>query len=265
MKVIGIICFISTLIVFNSCKERETASEILQKAINTIDTIETIYYKQNVTRANSRNLNDTINTYREMYFKRLISDSIVGVKGHWYFYNNNKDRINFEDIYDGNKLLRKNNRDSTVIKYDLLKNPEFKEKHFWGHNTPYAMQFIYNQILQDIDIHDIVKLNDTIVNDTECYQIRIRTENKGSLLPGFKSKLIDMDGNISITLLNIDKSNYYPIRVRMENYQINNPEAIFYIDQLYFDLKFNINIDDIERFNISDEILNGFKITEKTP
>lgn len=265
MKIIGTICFIATWIALNSCSEKETAPAILQKAINTIDTIETIYYKQNVTRANPRNLKDTIYTYREMYFKRLISDSIVGVKGHWYFYNKNKDRIAFEDIYDGNKLIRKNNRDSIAIKYDLIKYPEFKQKHFWSHNTPYAMQFTCNQILQNIDSYSVVKLNDTIVNNTACYQIKIRTENKGSLLPGFKNKLIDMDGNVAITLLNIDKSNYYPIRVKMENYQINNPEAKFYIDQLYYDLKFNINIDDKEQFNTSDEILNGFKVTEKTP
>lgn len=265
MKVIGIIGIIMTLIVFNSCKEKETATEILQKTIITIDTIETIYYKQNVMRANPRNLSDTIYTYREMYFRRLINDSIVGVKGHWYFYNDDKTKVTFEDIYDSDKLIRKNNQDSTAIKYDLIKYPDFKQKHFWGHNTPYAMQYMYKQILQNIDFYKIEKLKDTIVNNIDCYQIIISTENKGSALPGFKYKLIDLEGNIPITLLNIDKSNYYPIRVRMENYQLKNPETRFFIDQQYLDLKFNFNINDNEQFNTSDEILNGFKTTEKTP
>lgn len=127
------------------------------------------------------------------------------------------------------------------------------------------MQYMYKQILQNVDFYKIEKLNDTIVNNTDCYQIIIVSENKGSSLPGFKYKLIDVENNVSILLLNIDKSNYYPIRVRMENYQINNPKARFFIDQLYFDLKFNFNINDKEQFNTSDEILNGFKTTEKTP
>ncbi len=265
MKVIRFIYIITILILFNSCKENKTASEILQKTINTVDTIEAIYYKQNVMRANPRNQNDTINTYREMYFKRLIGDSIVGVKGHWYFYNGDKNKIAFEDIYDSDKLIRKNNQDSTATKYDLLKYPDFRKKHFWGHNTPYAMQYIYKQILQNSNFYRIKKLEDTIVNNIDCYQIIISSENKGSVLPGFKYKLIDMGGNVSIIVLNIDKSNYYPIRVRMENFQANKPQERFFIDQQYFDLEFNFNIDDNEQFNTSDEILNGFKITERTP
>uniref|UniRef100_UPI003216DF8F hypothetical protein n=1 Tax=uncultured Draconibacterium sp. TaxID=1573823 RepID=UPI003216DF8F len=265
MKVIGIICFIATLIEFNSCKERETVLEVLQKTINTIDTIETIYYKQNVVRTNPRKLDDTIYTYREMYFHRLTSDSVVGVKGHWYFYNNDKTKITFEDIYDSDKLIRKNNQDSTAVRYDLIKYPEFKQTHFWGHNTPYAMQYIFKQILQDIHSYKIERLNDTILNNTDCYQIIISTENKGSSLPGFKYKLIDIENNGSVILLNIAKSDYYPIRVRMEDYKIDNPKKRFFIDQLYFDLKFNFKIDDKKQFNTSDQILNGFKTIDKIP
>jgi len=135
MKIIGIICFIIPLIVLNSCKEKENALEILQKTINTIDTIETVYYKQEMARTNPQNINDTIFRYREMYFKRLISDSIVGVKGHWYMYINDKENVVFEDIYDGYRLIRKNNRDSVARLYSLVKYPDFKNKHFWSHNT----------------------------------------------------------------------------------------------------------------------------------
>lgn len=245
--------------------KKKTALEILQKTINTIDTIETIYYKQYAMRTNPRNLNDTIYTNREMYFKRLIGDSIVGVKGHWYFYNDAKTKISFEDIYDSDKLIRKNNKDSTAIKYDLLKNPDFKKKHFWGHNTFYSMQYMYKQILQNSDFYKIEKLKDTIINNTDCHQIIISSENKGSALPGFKYKLIDMEGNVPIIILNIDKSNYFPIRVRLENYELKNPATRFFIDQLYFDLKYNFKINDKERFNTSDKTLKGFNTSEKTP
>lgn len=259
------ICLLTTMILLNSCTKDETAFAILEKTIGTIDSLETIYFKQNVMRTNPRKRNDTLFTYREMYFKRFISDSIVGVQGHWYFYNSKKNKITFEDIYDSNKLIRKNNEDSTATKYDFIKYPEFKQKHFWGHNTPYAMQYMYKQILQNRDFYTIKKLNDTIVNHTYCYQISIRAENKGSSLPGFKYELIDQKGNVSFLLLNIDKSNYYPIRVRMENYQTNSPETIYFMDQLYFDIKYNFRVDVKEQFNTSDEILKDFNITEKTP
>ena len=43
-----ILYLLIAMIVLNSCNEKETASEILLKTINTIDTIETIYYKQDM-------------------------------------------------------------------------------------------------------------------------------------------------------------------------------------------------------------------------
>lgn len=121
---------IINLIVFMSCNKSETAIDILSETINTIDTIETIYYKQDMSRTNPRNANDTIQRYREMYFKRLISDSIVGVKGHWYMYIDDKENVIYEDIYDGDRLIRINNRDSVARIYDLVKYPDFKKKPF---------------------------------------------------------------------------------------------------------------------------------------
>jgi hypothetical protein len=76
--------FIITLI-STSFTSVEDPSDIIQKTIDNIDTIETVYYKQDMVRTNPENANEIIYRYREMYFKRLIEDSIVGVKGHWYF------------------------------------------------------------------------------------------------------------------------------------------------------------------------------------
>ena len=121
MRIFGIICFLTFLIIITSCNVKETASDILQMTVNSIDTIETVYFKQDMSRTNPQNINDTIFRYREMYFKRLITDSIVGVKGHWYMYVNDKKNVFYEDIYDGNRLTRKNNQDSTVRIYDLDK------------------------------------------------------------------------------------------------------------------------------------------------
>ena len=264
MNKIGIVCFLIVLVVSISCTKKETSDEILQKTINVIDTIGTVYYKQDMTRTNPRNTNETIFRYREMYFKRLINDSIVGVKGHWYFYNEDKNKVIYEDIYDGNKLIRKNNRDSLARVFDLIKYPKFKEKHFWSHNTPFTLQYMFKYILSNKEYYQTERLNDTIIQNADCFQISIRLENKQTM-PGFAIKLEDSEGSISTSLLFIDKQTYYPIRMVTENYSKENPEQKFFVDQTYYDLKFNINMDERILFNTSEDVLTGFKTSEIKP
>jgi len=247
-----------------SCHEKEAASEILQKMINTIDTIGTIYYKQDLARTNPRNIHDTIFRYREMYFKRLITDSIVGVKGHWYMYVNDKENVIFEDIYDGNRLIRKNNRDSAAMIYDLVEYPEFKKKHFWGHNTLYGMQNEFMFILDNTDSYTLERLNDTIIGIKDCYQIRVQLENKMTM-PGFAIELEKNEGSISKNYYFIDKETNYPIRMVGESYSTDNPEQKIFIDQLYYDIKFNLIIDENVQFNTSIESIKGFENKEMKP
>ena len=260
----GIITLLITMIVLSSCKKDETTIEILDKTIKSIDTIETIYYKQDMTRTNPRMVNDTIFRYREMYFKRLIQDSIVGVKGHWYFYGNDRKSVNYEDIYDGNRLIRKNNLDSLVRMYDLVKFPEFKEKHFWSHNTLYGMQYEFKYILNNMDSYSVERLNDTTYMNKSCFQIVILLENKMTM-PGFATRLEDSGGSISRTLYLIDKKTYYPLRMKGENYSIESPEEKVFIDQKYYDIEFNLIIDENVQFNTSDETIIGYKMREMKP
>jgi hypothetical protein len=199
-----------------------------------------------------------------MYFTRLISDSIVGVKGHWYFYNDDKSIVNFEDVYDGDRLLRINNRDSIVLLYDLKKYPEFKRMHFWSHNTLYGMQFSFKHILGNEDFYKIRRMNDTIFMNRSCFQLEIILEDMASM-PGFETKLEDSEGSTSRTLFIIDQQNYYPLRMYAENYSTVDPEQKFFIDQTYYDIKFNIEIDDNIQFITSDESVNGYLLTEKEP
>ena len=257
------IYFLAALFVFDSCKEKETASEILQKTINSIDTIETIYYKQDMTRTNPRSVTDTIFRYREMYFKRLVSDSIVGVKGHWYMYLNDKTNISFEDIYDGKKLIRKNNLDSVARIYDLIKYSDFKREHFWSHNTLYGMQYEFKYMLDNTDSYSIERINDTITENKNCFQIIVRLENKMSM-PGFAIKLEDNIGIISKTLYLIDKKTYYPIRMEGESYSTKSPQQKMFMNQKYYDIKFNLKIED-NQFNTSHESTTGFEIQEMKP
>lgn len=250
--------------VLGSCGEQETAPVILQKTIKAIDRIETIYYKQDMARNNPGNVGDTIFRYREMYFKRLPGDSIVGIKGHWYMYVDDKTNVIYEDIYDGNKLIRKNNRDTVARIYDLIKYPEFKSKPFWGHNTLYGMQHEFRYILDNLDTYKVERLKDTLFMHKDCFQILIRLEHKATM-PGFAIKLEDSDGSISTTGYLIDKKTHYPIRMKAENYSNRQPEQKFFIDQIYYDIEFNLQIKEDDQFNTSDENLKGYKINEVIP
>ena len=264
MKIFSIICFLACMILATSCNEKETASEILHKTINSIDTIETVYFKQDMSRTNPQNINDVIFRYREMYFKRLITDSIVGVKGHWYMYSDDKKNVIFEDIYNGNKLIRKNNLDSTVMIYDLVKYPDFKKKHFWSHNTLYGMQYEFRYILDHTDLYSIERLDDTVIDNRDCYQIAVKLDNKMTM-PGFETKIENNEGSRSITLYFIDKETDYPIRIKGENFSVDNPEQKIFIDQRYYDIKFNLIIDDNVQFNTSNESIAGYEKREMKP
>lgn len=258
------IIILNVLVLFVSCNKNETAIDILSQAINTIDTIETIYYKQDMSRTNPQNPRDTIQRYREMYFKRLISDSIVGVQGHWYMYVNDKVNVIYEDIYNGNRLIRKNNRDSIARIYDLIKHPEFRENLRWGHNTLYGMQYEFKYIIDNSDLYSIVRLNDTIIDEKDCFQIQISLEDKITM-PSFGVKLEDKIGNVSRTIYCIDKENYYPIRMKGESYSVDTPEQKLFIDQKYFDIRFNIELDEYKQFNTTDEAITEFERREMKP
>ena len=257
----GLIIF---LIVLASCNKKETAIELFQKTIKTIDTIETIYYKQDMARTNPRNIKDTIFRYREMYFKRLVSDSIVGVKGHWYMYIDDKENVIYEDIFDGNRLIRKNNRDRVARIYDLIKFPDFKRKYFWSHNTLFGMQYEFKYMLENIDSYSIERLNDTTIDSKDCYQIKVQLENKMTM-PGFAIKLKNNRGSISKTIYFIDKKSNYPIRMKSDFYSTENTQQKTFIDQKYYDIKFNLPIDEHVQFNTTDKSITGFEKTEMKP
>jgi hypothetical protein len=199
-----------------------------------------------------------------MYFKRLISDSIVGVKGHWYMYINDKENVIFEDIYDGNKLIRKNNRDSLARIYDLVENPDFKKKHFWGHNTLFGMQYAFKYVLDNADLFIISRLSDTIINNNVCYQVNVHLEDHRTM-PGFTIKLENSHGSISNTSYYIDKETFYPVGMKEESYSRDNPGEKMFIEQRYYDIKFNLMIDDDIQFNTSIESLSDFAIQEMKP
>lgn len=260
----AVLLYLLLFIILLSCNTQENATEIMQKAIKTIDNIETLSFKQDMWRSDPSNSTDSIFRYREMIFKRLRSDSIVGVKGHWYMYVNDKKNIIYEDIYDGNKLIRKNNRDSIARIYDLLKNPAFKQEHFWSHQSPFGIQYTFKYILKNKDAYHLSRSNDTLINGKACFQIKTSLVNQISM-PGFMTQLEGQEGNFSRNIYVIDQENFYPVRIKGENYTNDQPGQRIFIEQKYYDIVFNPELDEAVVFNTSVEAIKGFKIVEMTP
>ena len=258
------LCFGSLLLAVVSCSEPKSAKDILQSTIETIELIESVSYKQITTRTNPQNGRDTITRFREIYFERLIEDSIVGVKGHWYMYVDDSVNVIFEDIYDGKRVVRKSNRDSVARIYDLDKYPKFRSQHFWGHNTPYGMQYELKYMLENVDEYILSRLSDTVISGSPYYQIHWKLEGKSSM-PGFLIKLEKYEGWMSETTLFIDKGTSYPYRMKAMGYMADKPEQGMLFDQTYFDIVFNINIDSNIYFNTSLESLSGYEIREIQP
>ena len=84
-------------------------------------------------------------------------------------------------------------------------------------------------------------------------------------MPGFASYLEDSEGSISKALYLIDKQTCYPIRMIGENYSEENPDQKFFIDQTYYDIRFNLGIDENIRFNTSVDSLSGYELVEIKP
>ena len=126
------------------------------------------------------------------------------------------------------------------------------------------MQYEFKHILDNIDLYAIERLNDTIIDHRDSYQVLVQLDNKMTM-PGFATELKDDKGSISKTLYFIDKEKFYPNRIKGESYSIDNPEQKAFIEQRYYDIKYNISIDEFVRFNTTNESLKGFKVLEMKP
>ena len=84
-------------------------------------------------------------------------------------------------------------------------------------------------------------------------------------MPGFATELEDDEGSISETLYFIDKEMYYPRRIKGESYSIDKPEQKVFIEQRYYDIEFNLTIDEHDQFNTTNESIKGYKKVEMKP
>ena len=178
-------------------------------------------------------------------------------------YVDDKVNVIYEDIYDGKRLIRKNNKDSIARIYDLVQFPDFRKDHFWSHNTLYGMQYELKHVLDNMDTYSIERLNDTITDGKNCYHIELTLEDKMTM-PGFATKLEDKKGNIWKTQYFIDKETNLSIRMHAEFYSTDKPDQKAFIDQQYYDFKFNSEMDD-EQFNTTAKTYKGYDIRIMEP
>jgi outer membrane lipoprotein-sorting protein len=253
-------CFLSLLLLFISCNQARDPIKIIQNTISSIDTINTIYYQQTQLRGATENIEDVKQKERTFYYGRLKFDSIIGAKAHIYYYDSTY--IFLEDIYDGNKLIRKLNRDSSARVYDLLKYPDLKKKPFWGKTTPYVIQYLLKYAIENKERYIFELENDIIINGKNCYCLKTILEKK-ALMPGFFKYTTDTN-RVETMILFIDKLSYYPQRMRMEVYFIDNPGNVYFTDNTFYNIKFNPEFND-SLFITSDEVITGFEINEIKP
>ena len=245
---------------FVSCNQEKDPIKVIQNTINSIDTINTIYYQQTQIRGNTGNIENVAQKERSYYYERLRSDSIVGAKAHIYFFDSTY--VFLEDIYDGNKLIRKHNRDSSARVYDLLKYPELRKKSFWGKTTPYVIQYMLNYAIDNKEFYSFDLGRDTIINQINCYYLKTVLRKK-ALIPGFYKFEIDTN-RVETMILFIDKLSYYPQKIRMEVYFIDNPENIYFTDNTFYNIEFNLELND-SLFNTAEKVIKGFRIKEIKP
>lgn len=252
--------FYFLLLLFVSCNQEKDPTEIIQNTISSIDTINTIYYRQTQLRGNTENVENITQKERTFFYERLESDSIIGAKAHIYFFDSTY--IFLEDIYDGNKLIRKHNRDSSALVYDLIKFPELRKKPFWGKTTPYVIQYMLNYAIENKDFYIFESGKDTIINEKDCYCLKTILRKK-ALMPGFHKFETDTN-RVETMILFIDKLSYFPQRIRMEVYFIDNHDNVYFTDNTFYNIKFNLELND-SLFNTSEKVIKGFRIKEIKP
>ena len=248
------------LIIIVSCTQQPDTKKLIKKTIESIDNINSINYKQTLLRGNSMDESSVLMRERKFYYSRLKTDSLIGAKAHIYFFDSSY--IFHEDIYDGDRLIRKHNIDSSAKVYDLIKYPALKNKPFWGKTTPYVIQYMLEYSLKNKEHYEFELGNDTLINEKECYHLKTILKKK-ALMPGFYEFTIDTNRVETVNLF-VDKLNFYPQSMRLEIYFLDNPESVYFSDHRFYDIQINPELND-SLFVTSREVIKGFKINEIQP
>jgi len=244
------------IFLFVLCKKERDPIAIIQKTIQTIDKISSISYNLHLVKNNLQNIDTIIEKDMSCIYEKLPGDYISGAKSHIYYYS--KGVTVFEDIYDGNRLSRINYVENSNLFYDFIKNPELKKNNsFCKKNTPYTIQALLDFTLKNENDYKIEILNDTIIDNIACFCIKTSLQDKNTSTT-FDKYFTKKPGSLEESFFYINKTNYYPQKIRVEISEKNQPEKILFADYRFYDIRFNINIDDASFFIVQDYKKNYF-------
>ncbi len=65
-------------------------------------------------------------------------------------------------------------------------------------------------------------------------------------------------------VLFVDKITYYPQRIRKGVYFTDKSEIVYFTDNTFYNIAYNIKLND-SLFDTSDDVINGFRIVEIEP
>jgi hypothetical protein len=261
MKKILFIIFLNILLLAMSKKEPNPIA-IIQNTIQTIDTIRSISYNQHLVKNNLQYIDSVIERDRACVYKKLPGDSITGAKAHIYYYSGGV--TVFEDIYNGDFLIRKNHVENSAQFYDLIKYPEIKNSNgFWRKNTPYTIQALLDFTLKNKNDFKIEILNDTLIDSNECFCIKTSLEDKNTSTT-YNKYFTEKPGGIEESYFYINKGNYYPQKIRIEISENNQSDRIVFTDYRFYDIIFNQQLND-KLFSNQTENIKNFNKQHITP
>jgi len=255
------VIFLLVIVFFlTACHNNEDAKNIIGNTIEAIDCVETVKYNQLLVRGNTQQpaLNKT--NQRHFVYSRLEKDSITGAKAHIYFLDDAT--VFHEDIYDGQKLIRKHNEDSTARIYDLVQFPGLKKQHFWGKTTPWVIQYMLRYALNNREYYKYQIGQDTMINAKECYTVKTILDGM-ALMPGFNTFIKDAN-RVETMILYVDKNTFYPQTMRLETYFKHEPQVHYFTDHRFTDIVLNPDLREMF-FSVSDSLLKGYDVTMVEP
>jgi hypothetical protein len=123
------------------------------------------------------------------------------------------------------------------------------------------MQYMIKYALENEDDYILESGNDTVIDEVDCYCVKTILDKK-ALMPGFYKSIIDTN-RVETMILYIGKSDFYPRKMRLEVFFIDNPKIVYYTDNNFYNIEFNLKLND-SLFLTSNNIVKGFKINEIT-
>jgi hypothetical protein len=120
------------------------------------------------------------------------------------------------------------------------------------------MQAMLDFTLKNQNEYSIQLLNDTIIENIECFCIRTIIKDK-TTIPGYNNDFTINSGYIETSYFYINKNNYYPQKMRLEISKTDDPKNISFTDHEFYDIRFNQKIEE-DIFSVQQNSMKNYII-----